>query len=67
MWMMMPDEVDVEYAVVICGMCMVTEVNVLKRENELLKNDVGELRLRSITKEKEVMEVKRKEEDPWNR
>ena len=40
-------------------------VNILKRGNELLKKDGGEMRLQSIHKEKEVIEVKRKEEDSW--
>ena len=41
-----------------CGMCII-------KENELLRKEVGELRLQSINKDKEVTEVKRKEEDSW--
>ena len=39
--------------------------NVVKRENELLRKEVGDLRLQSINKDKEVTEVKRKEDDSW--
>ena len=77
MSMMVPDEVDMELKVVKCGMCIVTEMNVGKGDNELLRKevgglmkevgelrmDVGELRLKNINKDKEVTEVKIKEED----
>ena len=49
MWMML------EHEVVKCGMCMVTGVYVLKRYNELLRKEMGEMRLQNINKEKEVM------------
>ena len=63
--MMVPDEVDMEHEVVKCGMCIVKEMNVVKGEKELLKKEVGELRVLSIHKDKEVAEVKTKEEDSW--
>ena len=57
--MMVPDEVDMEHEVVKCGMCIVKEMNVGKRENELLRKEVGELKkeveelgLQSINKDK---------------
>ena len=61
MWMSMmaPDEVDMAHKVVKYGMCIVKEMNVVKRENDLLRKEVGELRLQSINKDKEVTEVKR--------
>ena len=81
MWMsiMVPDEVDMEHEVVKCGMCIVKEINVVKGDKELLrkevgevrkeigelKKEVGELRVQSIHKDKEVAEVKTKEEDSW--
>ena len=37
----------------------------MKRENELLKKEVGELRMQGFNKENKVIEVKRKEEDSW--
>ena len=74
MWMsmMVPDEVDMEHEVVKCGMCIVKEIIVVKREKELLrkevgelskeigelKKEVGELRVQSINKDNEVAEVK---------
>ena len=68
--MMVPDEVDMEHEVVKCGMCSVKEMNVQKGEKELLRKEVGELRkevgelrVQSINKDKEVAEVKTKEED----
>ena len=39
-WMIAPDEVDMEHEVVKCGMCMVNEVNILKRGNEWLNKEV---------------------------
>ena len=39
---------DMEHEVVKCGMCMVKEMNVLKRENELLRKEVGEMRLQNM-------------------
>ena len=73
MWMsmMVPDEVDMEHVVVKCGMCFVKQM-IVKGEKELLrkeigelKKEVGELRVQSINKDKEVAEVKTKEEDSW--
>ena len=32
MWIMVPDEVDMEHEVVKCGMCIVKEMNVVKGE-----------------------------------
>ena len=73
----MPDEVDMEHEVVKCGMCIVKEMNVVKGEKELLRKEVGELkkeigeseegelRVQSIKKDKEVAEVKTKEEYSW--
>ena len=46
-------------------MCIVKEMNVVKGEKELLRKEVGELRVQSINKNKEVAEVKTKEEDSW--
>ena len=60
MSMMVSDEVDMEHDVVKCGMCIVKEMNVVKGEKELLRKEVGELRVQSINKYKEVAEVKRK-------
>ena len=51
--------------VVKCDMCMAKEMNIAKREIELLRTEVEELRLQSINKDKEVIEVNRKEEDSW--
>ena len=81
MWMsmMVPDEVDMEHEVVKCGMCIVKEMNVVKGEKDLLrkevgelrkeigelKKEVGELRVQTITKDKEVDDVKAKEENSW--
>ena len=48
MTMMVPDEVVMEHEVVKCGMCMVKEMNVVKRANELLRKEVGELRLQMM-------------------
>ena len=44
-------------------MCIVKEINVVKGEKELLRKEDGELRVQSINKDKEVAEVKTKEED----
>ena len=46
MWMsmMVPDEVDMGHDVVKCGMCIVKQMDVGKGDNELLKQEVGELR-----------------------
>ena len=77
--MMVPDEVDMEHEVVKCGMCIVKEMNVVKGEKDLLrkevgelrkeigelKKEVGELRVQTITKDKEVDDVKAKEENSW--
>ena len=74
MWMSMlvPDEVDMEHEVVKCGVYIVKKMNVVKGEKELLRKEVGELkekveelRVQSINKDKEVAEVKTKEEDSW--
>ena len=68
-----------EHEVVKCSMCIVKEINVVKGEKDLLrkevgelrkeigelKKEVGELRVQSINKDKEVAEVKTKEEDSW--
>ena len=63
---------DMEHEVAKCGMCIVKEMNVVKGEIELLmqevgdlRKEVGELRVQSINKDKEVAEVKTKEEDSW--
>ena len=82
MWMsmMVADEVDMEHEVVKCDMCIVNEMNVANGEKELLRKEVGELRkevgelrkevgesrVKSINKDKEVTEVKTKEEDSWS-
>ena len=50
MAMMVPDEMDMEYEIVKCGMCMANEMNVAKREIELLMEEVGNLMLQSINK-----------------
>ena len=77
--MMVPDEVEMEHAVVKCGMCIVKEMNVVKGEEDLLRKEVGELRkeigelkkevgdlpVQSINKDKEVTDVKTKEEHSW--
>ena len=77
--MMVPDEMDIEHEVVKWGMCIVKEMNVMKGEKELLRKEVGELRnaigefkkedgelrVQSINNDKEVAEVKTKEEDSW--
>ena len=65
MSMMVPDEVDMEHEVVKCSMCIVKEMHVAKREEELLRKEVGKLRVQSMNKDKEVAEVKTKEEDSW--
>ena len=65
MSMMVPDEVDMEHEVAKCGMCIVKEMNVVKGEKEPLRKEVGELRVQSINKDKEVAEVKSKEENSW--
>ena len=44
-------------------MCIVKEMIVVKGEKELLRKEVGKLRVQSINKDKEVAEVKTKEED----
>ena len=41
------------------------EVGELRKEVGALKKEVGELRVHSINKDKEVAEVKIKEEDSW--
>ena len=46
-------------------MCIAKEMNVAKREIELLRKEVGEWGLQSINKDTEVIEAKRKEEDLW--
>ena len=61
MSMMVPDE-DMEHEDVKCGMCIVKEMNVVKGEKELLRKEVGELRVQSIN---EVAEVKTKGEVSW--
>ena len=59
-----------------CGLYIVKEMNIVKGEvkgeKELLrkevgelKKEVGELRVHSINKDKEVAEVKTKDEDSW--
>ena len=60
MWMslMVPDEVDMEHEVVKCGMYIVKKMNVGRKE-------VGELRVQSINKDKEVADVTTKEEHSW--
>ena len=81
MWMsmMVPDEVDIEHEVVKCGICIVKEINGVKGEKDLLKKEVGqlrkeigelkkevgELRVQSINKDKEVADVKTKEQNSW--
>ena len=47
MWlsMMVPDEVDMEHEVVKWDLCIVKEMNVAKGEKELLRKEVGELRM----------------------
>ena len=45
--------------------CAINEMSVVKGETELLTKEVGELRVQSINKDKEVAEVKTKEEDSW--
>ena len=52
--MMVPDEVDMEHEAFKCGMCIVKEMNVMKGEKDLLRKEVGELRVQTITKDKEV-------------
>ena len=63
--MMVSDEVDMELEAVKCGMCIVKEMNVVKGEKELLRKEVGELRVQSINKDKEIADVKTKEEHSW--
>ena len=69
--MMVPDEVDMEHEAFKCGMCIVKEMNVMKGEKDLLKEigelkkEVGEFRVHTITKDKEVDDVKAKEENSW--
>ena len=60
-------------------MCIVKEINVMKGEKNILrkeveelrkeigelKKEVGELRVQTITKDKEVDDVKAKEEHSW--
>ena len=58
--MMVPEGVYVEHEVVKCGMLI---VNDLKRENELLRKEVGEIMLQNINKEKGVIKVQRMGED----
>ena len=62
MWMsmMVPDEVDMEHEVVKCGMCIVKDKELLKKKVGELMKEVGELRVQSISKDKEVAEVKRR-------
>ena len=38
--MKVPDEVDMEHEIVICGMCIVKEMNGVKGDNELLRKEV---------------------------
>ena len=77
--MMVTDEADMENEDVKCGMCIVKEINVkgdkellrkeigeLRKDVGELKKEVGELRVQSINKDKEVVEVKTKEEDSWD-
>ena len=42
---MVPDGVDVEHEILKCGMCIVNERDVLQRENEYLRKEVGGNRL----------------------
>ena len=77
--MMVPDEVDMEHEAFKGGMCIVKEMNVMKGEKDLLRKEVeelrkeigelkkavGELRVQTITKDKEVDDVKSKEENSW--
>ena len=79
MSMMVPDEVDMDHEAVKCDICIVKEMNVVKGDKELLRNEVGELRneigelkkeieelgVQSINKDKEVAKVKTKEEHSW--
>ena len=46
-------------------MCIIKEMNAVKGEKELFRKEVGELRVQSINKDKEVADVKTKEEDSW--
>ena len=61
--MMVPDGVDVEHEVVKCGMCIVKEINDLRKENESLGNEVKEWKMKTMNKKKEEIEVKRQEEE----
>ena len=63
--MMVSDGVDVKHEVVKCGMRIVEEMNVLRKENKLLANEVKEWKLKTVNKEKEQIEVKRQEEASW--
>ena len=77
--MMVPDEVDMEHETFKCDMCIVKEMNVMKGEKDRLrkvvedlrkeigelKKEVGELRVPTITKDKDVDDVKAKEEHSW--
>ena len=76
---MVPNEVDMEHETVKCGMCIVKVMNVVKGEKDQLRKEVGELRkeigelkkevgelwVQSINKDKEVVDVKTKEEHLW--
>ena len=63
MSMMVPDGVDVEHEVVQCAMCIVKEMHKLKNENEMLRKEMEEMRLKTVNKKKEGIEVNKQEDN----